>query len=619
MWRTPARRLIPLLGLVLVASSSTSPRTPAGANTRPNVVLIVTDDQRWDELENMPNVQSLLAEKGVTYTRSFEPDSLCCPSRTTILTGQFPNHTGVWGNAYPNGGFKSFISHEGQTISVWLHHAGYRTGLIGKYLNQFSVNSASSSTNPTGLLARPGWDYWTSFINSTSGGAEPPAYYNYHLDLGATRSSPGALTYLGDPTKPSSACASFGTCYSTTVLGEQAVSFINRTPTSKPFFLYYAPYGPHSPFTPAPRDVNSLPDCAGGQTPPGCYQPMTVSSNCPPQNGLPPYCSENIGKGGRNEVSWVRALTTSGTGFNTGNRKLQERTLLEADRQVGAIVRAVAARKQLSNTIFIFTSDNSLSGGSHRWTAKDTGWDEAIHLPLIVRYDPVTRAIGGSVNSHVVLDADIVPTLLALTGAASPSGYTFDGKVLPPFSTSSSRTAFPLEHLSQGSDPPTFCGVRTTPRFQEGSVSGSWAYMRYQNLGGTGYPRYEEELYNLEADPWELHNLAGIPADSTALETLKAEARRLCSPPPPSGFSWKVPVVAGFGPASGSVGQRVRLTGDGFRGVTKVTFNGVEQPWFVIASDAEIQTRVPAGARSGRICVTARSGRGCSSVSFVVA
>jgi arylsulfatase A-like enzyme len=527
-----------MLLLALAVAPAARP-VAARADTPPNIVLFLTDDQRWDELENMPNVHSLLIDEGVQYTNMSEPNSLCCPSRTTILTGQYSNHNGVWNNAAPNGGFKAFLPHEAQTLPVWLHAAGYRTALIGKYLNQYAVNAAKSPTNPTGLQARPGWDYWTSFINSgQQTGGEPPAYYDYHLDLGATPTAPGTLTAFGDPSAPTPACDVYGTCYSTTVFGQEATSFIDSS-TSSPFFLYFAPFAPHSPSTPAPPDVNALPTCAGGQTPPGCYQPETLAGpgHCPPQDGLPPFCSENVGRAGANEVSWVNALPHAGTGFNTTERLLQERTLLEADRQIGAIVDDITARGQLSNTVFIFTSDNSLSGGSHNWSVKESAWQEAGHDPFVIRYDPVTGPEAGTVDDHVILNADIAPTLLDLAGATAPGSYAFDGQVIPTFNPSFSRTAYPLEHLANGANPPTYCGVRTTPDFDLSGVTGAWTYVRYQNLPGKGYPPYEEELYDLSADPYEMTNLAGVPADASTLEVLKAQARALCAPPPP-GYTW---------------------------------------------------------------------------------
>jgi N-acetylglucosamine-6-sulfatase len=512
-----------LAAALAVAAAIAVPSVPPGTRAiaqrsqRPNIIVILTDDMRWDELQNMPNVQKYLAAKGIEYTNAFVPNSLCCPSRSTILSGQFSNHTGVWNNSWsqalPFGGFKAFIRHENATIATWLHHAGYTTALFGKYLNGFNAAAAKSPTNPTGLAPRPGWDVWDSFLGGKTQD-EGAAYYNYTVD------DKGTIVKHGSA--PSD--------YSTHVFGQAAVNFVRNAALTKPFFLYFAPYGPHSPYTPARPDISALPNCEAGQSPPGCYQPMTIGApgTCPPQTGLPPYCSENIAQADvSKEVSWVKALPARGTRFDA-LRKRQEQTLLSVDRQVGGLVDAVFARHQEHNTIFIFTSDNSLSGGSHRWINKMTAWDEADHIPMIVRFDPLTKALAGTTNAHLVLNADIAPTALSVAGVAPPARYRFDGQAMPPFNTSFSRMAFPLEHLTENSsDPPTYCGVRTR----------QWKYVRYQNLPHTGYPAYEEELYDLKVDPFELNNLAADPEFASELATLKTQAEQLCDPTPP-GFSW---------------------------------------------------------------------------------
>jgi N-acetylglucosamine-6-sulfatase len=492
--------------------------TAAAVGQRPNIVVILTDDMRWDELQNMPSVQKLLVAKGVQFTNAFVPNSLCCPSRSTILSGQFSNHTKVWNNSWsparPFGGFKAFIWHEDQTLATWLHAAGYRTGLVGKYLNGFNAASAKGPGNPTGLAPRPGWDVWDSFVGANAG-TEKPAYYGYSLDVQGTMVEHGSA--------PAD--------YSTNVLGSAALDFVRTTAPTTPFFLYFAPYGPHSPYTPAPNDLDALPPCATGQSPPGCYQPITIGApgTCPVQTGLPPYCSENIAqKDMSNEVSWVKALPpNAGIAFDA-TRRLQEQTLLSVDRQVSALVGAVYARHQLHNTLFVFMSDNSLSGGSHRWINKMTAWDEADHIPMVMRFDPVTAGLAGTTDPALVLNADLAPTALAVAGVTPPPAYGFDGQAVPPFNPAFGRDAFPLEHLeAQNANPPTYCGVRTT----------AWKYVRYQNLPHLGYPAYEQELYDLVADPFELHNLAADPAYEAELATLKARAEQLCDPPPP-GFQW---------------------------------------------------------------------------------
>lgn len=502
-------------GLVLSVVVAT-PTLAADATPKPNVVVILTDDMRWDEMENMPNVSSLLATQGVAFTQAFVSNSLCCPSRSTTLTGQFSSRTGVWTNSYtqasPYGGFKAFKPHEGNTLAVWLHNAGYRTGLVGKYLNQYTATAGKTRTDPTGLQPRQGWDSWHAFINE-------PGYYNYALDDQGV-----AVSHGSSPED-----------YSTTVLGNDAVQFVQSTPAGQPFFLYFAPYGPHAPFTPAPGDTSSLPTCATGQTPPGCYQKRTVAAPgaCPVQTGLPPFCSENIGEADvSDKPSWVQNLTATGTGWDS-KRKLQEQTLLSVDREVGDLVDAVTARGELSTTMFVFTSDNSLSGGSHRWTAKETAWEEAIHVPMVVRYDPLTSGLSNRVEStHMVLNSDLAPTVLDLAGVTAPPGYPFDGQSWLPLLASPNAnlpwtTAFPLEHLRKNTkSPPSYCGVRTEGY---GTLAGQWKYIRYVNG--------ETELYNLNADPFELESLSSNPTYATQLQTLDALTQQMCNPPPP-GYTW---------------------------------------------------------------------------------
>src|SRR5436190_1428440 len=118
------------------ASATRAGSASASASAKPSIVLILTDDQRWDTLSWMPNVERLLVAKGVTFTNAFVPNSLCCPSRTSILTGKYSHSTGVWGNEAPHGGFPAFHQ-ASSTMATWLRHAGYHTALIGKYLNGY--------------------------------------------------------------------------------------------------------------------------------------------------------------------------------------------------------------------------------------------------------------------------------------------------------------------------------------------------------------------------------------------------------------------------------------------------------------------------------------------------
>ena len=149
------------LAVPLVASVSASAQTPASvaapAPERPNVLLIVTDDQRWDTLDAMPVVQQELMSRGVTFSHSFVSNPLCCPSRASILTGNYSHTTGVYRQTTPYGAFPSF--HDASTLATWMHDAGYRTGLFGKYIDAYQSDALSG-------YVPPGWDRWVAFVHS---------------------------------------------------------------------------------------------------------------------------------------------------------------------------------------------------------------------------------------------------------------------------------------------------------------------------------------------------------------------------------------------------------------------------------------------------------------------
>src|SRR5204863_1001322 len=240
----PLRAVVGLACLVTVAagafagSGSATPRgAAAAAQSRPNVVVIETDDQTQESMKVMSTVNSRIAAKGVTFANSFVNFSLCCPSRSTFLTGQYAHNHGVLSNAPPNGGFSVFERrHAHDNLAVWLKRAGYSTGLIGKYLNLYGRR------DPT--LVPPGWTDWHAALDGGAPGVQgnSQAVYDYTLNEN------GALVqYGGDPQD-----------FKQDVLTQKAVDFIDdRAPQPNPFFLwltYTAPYfgGPNpSPQPPA--------------------------------------------------------------------------------------------------------------------------------------------------------------------------------------------------------------------------------------------------------------------------------------------------------------------------------------------------------------------------------
>jgi N-acetylglucosamine-6-sulfatase len=203
----------------LAASTVVPPTTAPASSSRPNVVIILTDDQRADDLSHMDAVRDLLVRHGVSFDRAFASNPLCCPSRTSILRGQYSHTTGIYSNINSLiGGWQGVRERglERSMLGPWLDAAGYRTALVGKYLNHYD--------DPT--YVPPGWDFWR---------ARDYGYYNY------TVSQDGVPRTYGSAPRD----------YSTDVFTHYAEEFIGTTDPATPLFLYLAYNAPHKPSIPA--------------------------------------------------------------------------------------------------------------------------------------------------------------------------------------------------------------------------------------------------------------------------------------------------------------------------------------------------------------------------------
>jgi N-acetylglucosamine-6-sulfatase len=439
----------------------------------PNIVLILTDDQRWDTLWSMPNVKKLLIDHGVTFANAFVTNSFCCPSRSTILTGNYSHTTRIYGNRPPHGGAVDFHRYgdDKSTIATWLSAAGYNTGLVGKYLNGYH-----------GRFIPPGWDTWDAF-NYGFGYYGFQLYQNNHPPQcnGAFKC---AVTYPK-------------TAYSTNVLAGLATNFIRTAPTSKPMFLYFAPYAPHLPATPEHRYANRF-------------------------TGLKPFRPLNFNKVTASQPAWLKAippLRERGIKFVAKFRRRQYQTLISVDNAVKSVVAALKATGRLHDTMIVFASDNGLEWGQHRFPAavKRVPYDESIRIPMVIRYDPMTTR--PTVDRHLILNTDWAPSWAILAHARHPrtEGLDFLPLLHPGHGHVPWRSGFLLESWD-GSPPtpdPTYCGIRST----------KFLYTEYQDGG--------QELYDLTKDPDELHNLIRNPAYRLQLSRLHAQMLRDCRPPPP--------------------------------------------------------------------------------------
>jgi len=439
----------------------------ARAASQPNIVLILTDDQRANTLWAMPNVRRTLLGHGVEFTHAYVVNSLCCPSRTSILTGNYSHTTGVYTNRYPTGGFERFTEQgeDASTIATWLHDAGYETALVGKYLNQYRQWTQ-------GAYIPPGWDRWDAL--DTDGGG---SYYNYAMTLN------GRIKDYGHQASD----------YSTTVLTSYAVHFIEHART--PFFLYFAPSAPHGPAKPPPGDEEKFP-----RLPP--YRP--ASFNEPDMSDKPAW------------AAGLPALTDTQIAAIDGFRRRQYQALLGVDRSVARIVGTLWNLHELHDTMIVFMSDNGVQWGEHRLEGKAKPYEESVHVPLVIRYNPFGTS--ARTEDHLALNIDLAPTFAQLAGVQAPP--TEGTSLLPLLENQSAswRSDFLIEHLGDGLVPSN-CEVH----------SDRYVLIRYEYSDGTK----EDEMYDLQTDPLELQNVAGDPAHGSEKAILSSRMHALCNPPPP--------------------------------------------------------------------------------------
>jgi arylsulfatase A-like enzyme len=450
------RRSAALLSAALVWGLAPVQQLLPPTTSPPNIVVILTDDQRLDQLAEMPTVQRELVAKGMTFQQFFVNNPLCCPSRATILTGTLNHTNGVYAvdNEKPNGGWDAFVPNESRTIAVALDNAGYQTGLVGKYMNEYD----------RALHVPPGWDFWAANVNSDRYRNQPFSVNGLYTPL------PG---------------------YATDVMRNYATAFIASVPPGVPLFLYFAPHAPHGPATPANRHATEF-DTFDPLLPPS-FREADVSDKPAYVRNRPPISSTKR-----------RAI------ISLWRQQLE--SLLAVDEAIAAILRELAVTGRLDDTIIVFTSDNGLMLGEHRLDrVKNVPYEEAVHQPLIVRWDRHVQT--GSTDDHLVGAVDLAPTWAEAGGTslAGAEGMSFLPILLG--AEPSWRQYLLIEHSF--SNAPPFCQVHGVGH----------SYISYT----TG----EEELYDLTSDPYQLVNVAANPSYTAIRAELRRQRDVLCVPRPP--------------------------------------------------------------------------------------
>jgi N-acetylglucosamine-6-sulfatase len=465
------------------ATAAAKPALPP----RPNVLVITTDDQTQASMSVMPKTRQLIGDHGVTFPNNFVNYSLCCPSRSTFLTGQYSHNTGVQGNSEPTGGFDHLKG--ASTLPVWLQNGGYYTGLIGKYLNGYEAHR----DDPGGPLIPPGWTEWHGSTNTYN-------YYGYQLNEGGTLNTYGSLSANPDnPGNPAN--------YSTDVYTAKAVDFINqRAPSDQPFFLWLTYLAPHSG-GPNPAAPNTS-QCAGTAKPAPRYLhafdntplPQPPNFNEADVSDKPPTIEDrDLSEDDPNGPSDIDDITRF--------YRCRLASLLAEDDGVEQLVGALQASGELDNTLVIFTSDNGFMHGEHRIkSGKVVPYEESIRVPLLIR-GPGFQ--GGGAVRELSVNADLAPTILRATGVKA--GLTVDGRALQ------GAAENPGRELGRDIEIETnaYAGVRTK----------RYKYIEYTSGPNSGF----QELYDLKADPYELQNVANGTAFPQYAKVHAAMQRQLAT------------------------------------------------------------------------------------------
>lgn len=413
---------------------------------KPNIVVILTDDldATLGTLNHTPNINTLLRDAGMTFENALVTNSVCCPSRATLLRGQYTHSHRTYTNRPPFGGHEKFrtIGNDTSTVAVWLAQAGYATALMGKYMNGYPGNEPS--------YVPPGWSDWR-----VAAGGNMYGNYDYRLNEN------GRLHRYGN--QPAD--------YMTDVLRDRAVTFIrNNSAARRPFFLQIATFAPHGPATPALRHDSLFSELKA---------PRTTS-----------YKEDDARIAARLDAQYRQRV----------------RSMQAVDDMVVALIDVLRQTGTLDNTYIFFTSDNGFHLGQHGLRAgKQTAFEEDIRVPLFVR-GPGIRPRAAA--TALVANIDLAPTFIALAGAAAPpfvEGRSLQ-PLFSGDHPASWRAAVLIE--SYDGNGPDRRRIRPRARAVNDEQKPRYIALRTSDMTYIEHRNGERELYDLVADRDQMRNIA---------------------------------------------------------------------------------------------------------------
>lgn len=481
--------LFPASGSTLAADSKQA------AGRQPNILFMLTDDQRWDAIGlggskhlTTPHMDRL-GKEGVYFKNAFCTTSLCSPSRASILSGLYAHAHGVVNNftEYP-ASLKSF--------PMVLQASGYDTAYIGKW------HMGEENDSP-----RPGFNW---FVTHKGQGKYFDTEFNFN----------------GDKRKVVKG-------YYTNVVTDMAQEWLNRPREGKPWCLMIGHKAPHSFYfpeakyekafehvrVPYPETAFMLDDKPDWikqrqKTWHGIYGPLFEWRKKFPDDSP-------------EAVKDFEAMTRAYWG-----------TLLSVDESVGRLYDFLKERGELDNTIIVLMSDNGILNGEHGMVDKRTAHEASIRIVQVVRFPGLTAVEQPKVIEQQVLTIDVAPSLLELCGASpleNIQGKSWKKLVQKGDESWRKSWLYHYNYEKQFPYTPNVRSVRTE----------SWKYARYPHGDGRT-DRHQAELYNIEFDPEERHNLANVPKYSEVVTQMQAELTRVMAEAGLSSATDKMPLDEGI-------------------------------------------------------------------------
>ncbi|MDD2922190.1 MAG: sulfatase [Anaerolineales bacterium] len=493
---------------VLACLIAVSALTSCGiSKDAPNIIIVLTDDMDNSLTPYMENTNRLIAQEGATLTNYFVTASICCPSRASMLRGQYPHNTNVLEN-FP--GFREFFKkgEEADTLAVWLQNAGYKTSLLGKYLNLYPIDAGRDHVPP-------GWTDWHAFLYKKG---DADFYVDYAMNEN------GEYVEYGHSAED----------YSTDVIKRKSLEFINANAADKsPFFMLVSVYAPHGPDEPAPRHAELFADLQYPQNP--SFNEADTSDK--------PKIIESL------------AASASGESFDEGDADTlyvkRIRAMQAVDELVRDIVQTLENNGQLENTYIIFTSDNGFHMGEHALpSGKGMPYEEDIRVPFMIRGPGIQP---NSQVTQIAANIDIAPTVADIAGV-KPSKIV-DGRSIMPLLNNESAPQWrkgllvelgyidaPKSSAVQNVSLNTLEYAELTPEYPDNIYDdylskvdgGAFRSVRAEDFIYIEYDNGETEYYDLVNDPYQLDNIAAkLDAETRArlhawLEKLKTCAAESC-------------------------------------------------------------------------------------------